>query len=516
MKIIPLLKSSVVALFLIIGRGYAQKKPNLVFVFPDQMRLHSLGFMNQDPVLTPRLDRFVRNSQYFTNAISNVPICSPYRSMLMTGRYPISTGVIANLFTTDNHGLPTDVTSFGEALQHAGYKTGYIGKWHLSNPEALPPRKNDEQYIEKGELLPGPAGYGFEYVLQIISMHKNKNPEYWENSKTKISREWSVDLETDKAINFIKEKKDEPFALFISYGPPHSPYVVPQKYIDSYRGKAIPLRPNNTMTVSREERVKYFAGVTWCDDNFGRLLDVINDQGLDDNTIVIFTSDHGQMLGSHGENDEKTYWYEEALKVPFLIRWPEKIPPGKNEMLLSAYDLMPTILGLMGAEIPSTVEGKNWSKNILTRNSKGPSAALIAHYSYVAGYETTAYIDGLKRHVVFDQGFTRKVSGYGNLQQVGFRGVTDGKYTYVFDKCPADEPTISFNWREWNSSIKYQNKGKIRTTEFLHDNLKDPYQLMNIPANSAKYLGEVSRLRKELKNWLKEVHDPFELNNRVN
>jgi len=496
-------------LIMMFAGGCMGKKdhPNLVFVFTDQMRRQAVGFMGEDPVVTPYLDRIASEGMYFTHAISNVPICSPYRAMLMTGRYPLSTGITTNLFRTHAYGLSGEEVTFGEVLQKEGYRTGYIGKWHLYNCEEVPDRKTAEEYVDRGETIPGPGRHGFGYVLQTFRGHANKDPEYWENSKDHlVPNAWSVDFETDKAIDFIRNRDpDRPFALFMSWGPPHSPYVVPEKYINIYRNRDLPLRENSESL--HEQTSLYYAGISWCDFNMGRMMQAIRDEGLDENTVFIFTSDHGEMLNSHGIFNEKTYWYEESIGIPFIIRWTGTLDPGKNKMLFSVHDFMPTILGLMGIDIPDQVEGKDWSENIMNGDANGPESAFIAHYPYM-GYNKP-YVDGLPRHKVIDKGLARMKHGYGDLSQMGFRGVTTGKYTYVYDKCPVDEPYISFNWREWDPGMVYEHDGELRIKEFFYDNEKDPYQMHPIPVDDPDYRDVLDNLRSELKAWLRETHDPF-------
>lgn len=492
---------------------HVERKPNLIVVFPDQLRRQALGFMNEDPVLTPNIDAFAAESMVFTNAISNVPICSPFRAMLLTGRYPHSTGIRTNLLKVQNFGLSADEITLGETLQDHGYQTGYIGKWHLANPAELPPRIDPAQVLAEGKELAGPNRHGFSFSLKSQSMHKNRNNMYWENGKKLIENHgWAIEYETDHAIEFIRSREDDkPFALVISWGPPHAPFDVPEKYLEMYRDKPYQLRPNVDSTKVDPDTYKYFAGVTWCDDNFGRLIAALDEEGLKDNTIVMFTSDHGEMLNSHGDFHEKTYWYEETMGIPCIIRWPGNIKPGWEDLMFSAYDYMPTLLGLMGLDIPQRVEGSDWSSTVLGRGDRKPESAFFAHYPYLA--YGVPFEQELKYHTVFEQGKARLANGYGDLSQVGFRGVTTGKYTYVVDKCPLDEPLLSFNWREWmraeDYDVIYNSPGELIVRELFYDNKRDPYQMSPISMDSQEYLGQIDYMRNELRDWLKTTHDDF-------
>lgn len=485
------------------------KKPNLIFVFVDQMRKHSLGFLNEDPAITPNLDEFAQSAQFLPNAISNVPICSPFRAMLMTGRYPLSTGITTNLFLTHNYGLSPKEETFGEVLRNAGYSTAYLGKWHLENPEKIPPRTQTIKYINNNQIFEGPGIHGFDYVLQTFEAQKNDDCTFWENSNKKIKTNWSVDFITKKALNYIQNRQEEkPFAVFISWSPPHSPFNVPVKFSEMYENLPIKVRPNYCYDDSLKQLINYFAGITWCDHFFGEILNFLKQENLEKNTIVVFTSDHGEMLGSHEIFNEKTYWYEESIKVPFLIRWPDKIPVGKNEILFPVHDIMPTTLGLMGIKSPKKVEGKNWSDNLVNINSKGPKSVFIAHYPYMA-YEFP-WVELMPRHKAINQGLIRCKSGYSDLAQLGFRGVTNGEYTYIIDRCPIDEPGISFNWKDWDPEMKYRRFGEVKIKELFYDNIKDPYQTEPIPIESFEYSNRIEEMKKELKIWLIKTQDSFE------
>ncbi len=504
------IKTIILGLAILSSCQQDKPQPNLIFVFSDQLRKQALGFMNEDPVITPNIDQFASEAQYFTHAISNVPVCSPFRAMLMTGRYPMSTGITTNLFATHNYGLGEHEITFGDILTQTGYQNGYVGKWHLSNPEEiqnqnlLRNRNNDAQYT-----LPGPGRHGFQYWWLNYDMHEYVNPVYWGHTREVIKpNQWSVDFETDKAIEFIKNRNTKkPFSLFLSWGPPHSPFVVPQKYLDLYAGNELPDRGNFALEGFDKHILTYFAAISWCDDNFGRLLNALEKEGLTANTIVIFTSDHGEMLGSHGIFEEKTFWYEEATGIPFIIRWPGKIPPGENNMLFPAHDFMPSVLGLMGIQPPGSVEGSDWSDHILNKNNNGPGSVFLAHYPYMAN--DMPWVEGRDKHPVIDQGLKRSANGYDKLEQLGYRGVKTDRYTYVIDKRPWDEPGISFNWKTWDPDMKYQNPGICNIQEFLYDNMTDPYQINPLNIEDPMNARIVGKLRDELNMWLQKTHDPF-------
>lgn len=483
-------------------------KPNLVFVFVDQMSLESLGFMNEYPVITSRIDQFSFESQYFTNAISNVPASSVFRGMLMTGRYPLTTGITTNIYPAHNYGLSVSERSFGVVLKDAGYQTAFIGLWHLENPEMIPIAYELENHVKRNEFIDGPGQHGFDYVLQAFRSSGQTEAVYLDGNRQVFKTTRPVDFKTAKAIEFIRNRKqNKPFALFVSHGLPNAHFAVPNTYRNLYRDADMGLWPDQNDCETTGNLLSGFARISWFDDNFGKLLDALHAEGLDEQTIVVFTSSFGEMSGIHGVNKENAFWYNECIKIPFLLRWQGKVPAGRNEMLFAAHDFMPTLLGMMHVKIPEKVEGVDWSSHIFEKNSNGPSSAFIAHYPYMA-YDMP-WVNVMPRHIVINQGLERRNHGYHDLSQIGFRGVTTGKYTYVIDRCPEEEPGISLNWWKWDSEMKYNREGLTRVSEFFYDNETDPMQLNPVPLSSESYRDAINHHRKELQMWLKKTHDPF-------
>lgn len=217
------------------------------------------------------------------------------------------------------------------------------------------------------EFVPPERRHGFTFWHAYNCRDQHMNPRYW---KTQAKREeptyfdeWSTKHEADVAIEFIRNPQgkyrdpNKPFAIFISPNPPHTPFdQVPKKYVDMYKGKTykdLLNRPNvdsNNPPPQAKQHVKnYFAAVTGTDEQFGRILDALRQQQLEDNTIVVFTADHGEMMGSHNRM-HKSVCYEESIGIPFIIRWPGKIPARRDNLLLSPADMMPSLLGLMGLD----------------------------------------------------------------------------------------------------------------------------------------------------------------------
>ena len=452
------------------------KRPNIVFVFPDQFRRQAMGFMNEDPVISPNLDRFASQSMVFTNACSNFPVCSPFRGMLMTGKYPHSNNLLSNCCSAHTkYGvyLRESERCLADVLHDAGYSTGYIGKWHLDAPDA-PDVDDWREAVWDVYTPPGPRRHGFEFWYSYGCCDEHLNPHYWvgdakENSKTIID-DWSPRHEAGVAIDYIRNKNgkyratDKPFALFVSMNPPHPPFdQVPQEYVDRYKGKTakdLLNRPNvdlshNTKSASRAKKwgKHYFAAVTGVDEQFGRILKCLAEEGLEKETIVIFTADHGEMMGSH-DMMGKSIWYEESLGIPFIIRWPGHIRPSKDDMLLSVPDLMPSLLGLVGLRemIPCGVEGSDYSGVILGKPHRKPDSAF-----YLA------------------PDMHRSSTG-------GLRGIRTRSHFFGVE----------------------HSKGEKQYT--LFDLEKDPYQLRNMAAENPVLLKQFNA---KLKNWLEKTNDPW-------
>ena len=483
----------------------SNRKPNLLFVLPDQFRKQALGFMNQDPVITPNLDNFAKQSMVFTNAVSSNPICTPFRAMLLTGRHSISIDMVSNCQPGLDQQFSEQEICISDALKTGGYQTGYIGKWHLEMPSLNksknPPDKPDDAW--DAWTPPGQRRHGFDFWYAYNTDHDHFKPHYWKDCPEKIEIEqWSVEHETDVAINFIKNRqKDAPFALFVSWNPPHPPYIAPDKYKALYKDKELPVRPNVKPSEKYQQtHLSYYAAVSSCDDNFSRLLKTLEEEKIAEDTIVVFTSDHGEMLGSHGRFS-KSIWYEECIGIPFIIRWPGRIKPETEDMPFAVYHFMPTLLGLMGLPIPRNVEGTDYSLLMLGKEVSNAKDAFIAYYQY----PDKVMAVGQPESVWIQQGVDLRKKGV-DWRTIGFRGLRTKRYTYVVDRY-TDGPDGPYSADEITDAIE---QGKI-TKRYLYDNENDPYQLNPATAVKADENPEMARLDKLLKRWLEKMHDPFPL-----
>ena len=340
----------------------ATTKPNIVFLFADQLHAFGLGCMGNPDVLTPNLDRLASEGVVFENTYSNWPVCTPFRGILMTGRYATATGVTGNA-----HRLPIGLPTLADRLGEAGYRTSYVGKWHLGGKgnEWVPP-----------ELRGGFAEFiGYQcyndYLDQVWFFDEDGQKIVGEGHRTEVT--------TDLALQRLEglKRRGEPFALFVSYQNPHYP-VQPSPNCEAlYRGRSITRRPNTidvepyTPTFSPpspkpperdpnfqkyggdlDEYLRlYYAMVTQLDANVGRFLRALDQLGLSEETVVIFTSDHGDMQGSHGKTNKDLPW-EESSRIPLIVRAPGGAAGVRRNELVSAVDFYPTCLDLAGAPPP--------------------------------------------------------------------------------------------------------------------------------------------------------------------
>lgn len=417
--------------------AHAAEKPNIVYVFPDQFRNHAMEFWNNDdfssyvnfkadPVKTPVLSRFARESVVLSSAHSNCPLSSPHRGMMLTGMYPDGSGVPLNCNATRPvSNLRQDAVTISDVLSGEGYDCAYIGKLHVDYPTKNNPQ-NPGSYVsdrdpEWDAYTPKERRHGFNFWYSYGTFDEHKRPHYWDTDGNRHEiRIWSPIHEADIAVDYLKNKRDKtkPFFMVVSMNPPHSPYYstddVEEQDYNIYKDKPLAdllIRPNVKASLTKKQKSApyYFASVTGVDREFGRILDALKEQGLDENTIVVFTSDHGETMASQLE-DPKNSPYTESFNVPFLIRYPAKLKAHVNPVLLSTPDIMPTLLSLAGlkTQIPSSVQGNDLAlslengktgKNAPTgvlylRNVDGKKDAegkVISYFPVARGLKTDRY-----------------------------------------------------------------------------------------------------------------------------
>lgn len=366
--------------------------PNIILCTCDQLRAFEVGCYGNDVIQTPNLDKLASEGIRFETAVTNYPVCMAARSVLLSGQYNRRcTGGVSNVNFPSfpgNHSMPEypfpgrphlKEPTLPELLRDCGYHTATIGKWHIHS---------------------WPHDVGFDSYLIPRVHHCHTGQHFTENGGPEFVPDgYSVDFEADRVEAFLAERRnaDEPFFLYYNISPPHCPMSdAPARYTRMYDPDAIPIRAN----VDLDKRLRnqdhwfkvycwdfryysfhlpyteklpegftlrhvialYYGMTTWVDDTVGRMLAALEDSGLAKDTIVLFTADHGDNLGSHGLV-QKGGPNEESIRVPLLMRWPglEKSGQVVRDQVASLVDVMPTLLSLIGLEIPGHVHGRDLS-----------------------------------------------------------------------------------------------------------------------------------------------------------
>jgi arylsulfatase A-like enzyme len=434
-------------------------QPNILFLLPDQLRACELGFNGGKNIPTPNIDRLASQGVTFSNAISTCPVCTPYRAMVQTGRWPTLTGAVINSINLYSTG-----DCMADVFARAGYDTGYIGKWHIQAGYD-PPRLENHATLPIPPTVfvpPGPARMGWQFwAVNNFSVDYIKKPFYYRDTPEKLY--WpgfETDSETDLAIEYMRgrAKSGKPFFLTVAPHPPHAPWQAdqaPPKNLESIP-QTLYWRSNVRGQRSNHYRY-YFAMAANVDDNVGRLMKFLDESGLAGNTIVVFTTDHGEMMYSHGLVDKK-YPYAESVDVPLVIRWPKRIRQrSKSDALFTPLDHFPTLASLCGLRTPSVVNGLDLSAHVLNQN--GPQRDEVLMMNYSSSWD-------------FPETMTARWE---------WRAVRTKQHTYI----------------RW-----------INGAEEFYDNLADPCQVRNL-FDGRNPPAVMTRLRSRLEDLLRESHDNF-------
>jgi len=438
----------------------AQKKPNLLIVHTDEHHFRTLGCYGGRIVKTPNIDWLASHGALCTSFYATTPVCSPSRSAFVSGRYPQNTPVVTNNIPLDDR-----VVTFAEILRREGYATGYAGKWHLDGPgkpQWAPERKfgfEDNRFMfNRGhwkQMEDTPSG------PRVMARGK-KGPTYSVEGADENS--FTTDWLATKAIDFIKAHQDGPFCYMVSIPDPHGPNTVRPPYDTMFADVDVPIpstlhktdeqtpkwAPKDKAVTERNLRrimPPYYGMVKCIDDNVGRILETLRRCDLIENTVVVFTADHGDLCGEHGRLN-KGVPYEGSAKIPFVIYYPEKIKPGTVvNQALSCVDFLPTVISLMGFKTAGEEEGRDASALF---TGKAPS-----------DWKDIAFVRGTSR--------------------AGWLCAVTDQYKLVYS--PQDRP-------------------------WLFDLMKDPNELTNV-YDDPKYQEVVKRLTGELIAYCKEHHDPY-------
>lgn len=494
-------------------------KPNILLVQTDQQTADTLGLYGNPLVKTPNLECLANNGVVFDNAFCNYPACSPSRSSMMTGRYASTINVHANHLITN----PLE-TTLPKVLKEGGYQTALVGKNH-----ALMDGKKINLYPHGGleDKKPDVLHEAFDYVREGV--HGHLVDGYRDNPEVKEAHQWARDhawksplghgknpvsykkcgsyLLGDTAVDYLKNfrKDDQPFFMYLSFPDPHTPYQAPEPYASMYKPEDVPMPTKDDLTtkpervrvanimdaldiadeqVIREIRAIHYGMINFIDDAIGRVLDTLRELGIDENTVIMFTSDHGDSMGAHGVIQKQNFFYDSFTHLPFIVSWPGHMESKRCEHLVELVDVMPTLLDFAGCEIPFGVQGKSLA-------------------SYLQGGEYHP-----REFAVIESGENGEPPRVSELT--------------MRPESPYDENC--FPWCAWREA--WLGKGKcIRTHDWklsvyangegeLYDLKNDPDELNNLLGNS-KYDDVMKELHYKLLLWVMENEDRVPENTTV-
>jgi N-acetylglucosamine-6-sulfatase len=373
-------------------------RPNVVFILMDDLRWDEMGCAGHPFLKTPNVDRIAREGALFRNAFATTPLCSPSRASFLTGRYPHAHGVTDN---TDHDALSHRLVTFPRLLHDAGYVTAFIGKWHMGTDDS--PRPGIDYWV-------GFKGQG-DYI----------DPELNVNGKVEKTKGYATDLLNERAVEFIRRPHDRPFLLYLSHKAVHpnlvqradgslsdpsaSTFVPAQRHANLFTTEKMPRRPNALVdritgkpalerrfgdlpplgraTGSSDDvirgRLRSFMAA---EEGVGDILKTLAERKLLDNTLVIFSSDHGYYYGEHGLSVERRLAYEEGIRIPLVMRYPPLIKAGTTlEPMVLSLDIAPTLLELAGVATPGNVHGRSLVPLVRGTQPKWRDSFLIEYFS---------------------------------------------------------------------------------------------------------------------------------------
>lgn len=365
-------------------------KPNILWICTDQQRFDTIAALGNPHIRTPNLDRLASEGVAFTHAYAQSPVCTPSRASFLTGRYPRTTGARQN-----GQAIPADEVLVSRMLADAGYDCGLSGKLHLAPCKGQVEKRIDDGYrVFHWSHHPHPDWPENEY-MQWLTSSGHAWKDVYPGPKGKHAYP-GVPAELhqttwcfDRAMDFIREQRDAPWLMSINCFDPHHPFDPPKEYLDRYDPDGLPdpkYKPGElankpifqqvdhdgayggmllafskmTPRERREVTAAYYAMIELIDHNVGRILKMLDDTGRREDTIVIFMSDHGELLGDHGMYLKGPHMYDCSVRVPLIISWPGRFKSGlRSDALVELVDVVPTLLDAAGIPIPSRVQGKS-------------------------------------------------------------------------------------------------------------------------------------------------------------
>jgi len=359
------------------------RRPNFVLVFTDDQRWDALGVVQREQgerarfpwFRTPNMDRIAAEGVRFRNAFVVNSLCAPSRACILSGRYSHHNGVVNN-----HTPFPNESVTFASLLGAQGYKTGYIGKWHMGQQKGKRP--------------------GFDESISFIGQGKYFDCPFEINGKLTPTQGFVDDRSTDYAVEFLKKHRSEPFALIVGFKTTHGPFTPPERAAERFEGESVrparnqdrppPYRAQMAKAATAKKKKKaatpptgrnlgYFRCVSSADDNLGRLMSTLDELGLTEDTVLVFASDNGYYLGEHALGDKRSA-YEESLRIPLLLRYPRLVKKARTiDAMVLNIDISSTFLDLAGVSIPSAMQGRSW-RPLLEGKTEGWRTAWFYEY----------------------------------------------------------------------------------------------------------------------------------------
>jgi arylsulfatase A-like enzyme len=444
-------------------------RPNIIFILVDDLRWDELGITGHPFIKTPHINRIGSEGALFRNAFMTTPLCSPSRASFLTGQYAHTHGITDNV---DRSVASHKLITFPLLLRQAGYATAFIGKWHMGNDDSPRP--------------------GFDRWISFKGQGSYLNPEINEDGKDVSARGYITDLLNGYAVEFIKQRHDKPFLVYLAHKAIHPEvmqhgdgsvnladaerFIPAARHRNLFTGKKIPRRPSAMRTPVGKPALQRTIGdlpplgpktatpdeavlgrlrsVMAIEEGVGEILKALKETNQLDNTVIVFTSDNGYFYGEHGLSVERRLAYEESIRLPLLVRYPRLIKAGtvRDEFALNI-DVAPTLLELAGVSVPGMVQGRSLVPLLKGAGGEWRRSFLIEYYS--------------------DKVFPR-------VRQMGYKAVRTERWKYI-------------------------HYVELDGMDELYDLKADPYEMRNIinQPDAARTLQEMNR---ELERLLKPVH----------
>jgi len=449
-------------------KGDQAKRPNIIVVLVDDMRWDEFGEAGHNYIKTPNIDRIAREGMRFKNAFATTPLCSPSRASFLTGQYVHTNGIVDNQAHNE---LSHQLNTFPKQLHENGYSTAFIGKWHMGNDDTPRP--------------------GFDFWASLRGQGEALNPGLNIDGQQQTIKGYVTDILIDQSLQFINQKREQPFLLYLAHKALHpnvvqhddgstsniaqGGFVAADRHKGMYDSSVFTRRPNYNIppldklalnrkiedlpplsaeTSTKEKTIRERSEMLMAvDEGLGTILKTLEEKGELDNTIVVFTSDHGYWYGEHCLDEERRLAYEEAIRIPLLVRYPTAVKAGSTaDQFVLSIDLAPTLLEMAGVTPTSDLQGKSWVPIFNNTVTDWRNSFLVEYYS--------------------DTVFPR-------IQNMGYKAVR-------------------------NEQFKYIHYVDLSGMNELYDIINDPYELHNM-IDDPEMATVLSEMREELNRLLQET-----------